>query len=242
MSHSKKNPFFRQLFELFSRKETPPTPPPPKKVAPELPPKPEPTKKKSPPPNISHPKPPPKIKRKSSAKKSPPLDKKGFRILSNNDDLYAIFGEERHQEYRSITQKQDNEFERLFKESQTDFYQMRLMQDKKESPTRPAPSPITIAERVKNYPPPKSELDLHGFTSVQAERQTESFIKKSRDRGVKTVRIIVGKGTHSQGKAILPDVVAAKVIELKRTGWVLAYKWEKKDKFKSGALIVYLMT
>jgi DNA-nicking Smr family endonuclease len=85
------------------------------------------------------------------------------------------------------------------------------------------------------------ELDLHGATAPDAEKRTESFIENARREKIRTVRIIVGKGLHSEGKAKLPDVVEKKIIRLKRKNWLLGFEWEKKDKRKSGAMIVYLV-
>ncbi len=90
---------------------------------------------------------------------------------------------------------------------------------------------------LKNYPLPQEDLDLHGFTSDQAEMRTESFIIDAHRRCLRTLRIITGKGLHSPGRtAVLPDVVAAKVRELKGRGLVAAMRTEKKG----GALLVYL--
>ncbi|OQX20720.1 MAG: hypothetical protein BWK80_35435, partial [Desulfobacteraceae bacterium IS3] len=59
---------------------------------------------------------------------------------------------------------------------------------------------------------------------------------------LRTVRIIVGKGLHSEGKAVLRDVVEEKLVSLKREGMILSFKWEKTNKLKSGAIIVYLIS
>jgi DNA-nicking Smr family endonuclease len=116
--------------------------------------------------------------------------------------------------------------------------QESVLKEKKQDFRRSRP--LSVGERVKAYPRPQTEIDLHGHTSAEAESTTESFIMDSRRKGILTARIIVGKGLHSEKKAILPDVVEAKLIELKRKKWVLDFKWEKKDKRKSGAVIVYI--
>jgi len=54
------------------------------------------------------------------------------------------------------------------------------------------------------------------------------------------LRIIVGKGIHSLSKAVLPDVVEKKIVELKKEDIVMTFLWEKHRKLKSGAIIVYL--
>jgi len=54
------------------------------------------------------------------------------------------------------------------------------------------------------------------------------------------VRIIVGKGLHSQAGAVLPDAVEKKIVELKRAGRIATFSWEKKSKRASGSIIVFL--
>ncbi|GBC62043.1 hypothetical protein DENIS_3006 [Desulfonema ishimotonii] len=106
--------------------------------------------------------------------------------------------------------------------------------------TLPPGKPPTRRQKVRNYPPPQEELDLHGFTSQEAVEKTEIFIRKARHKGKRTVLIIVGKGIHSEGRAVLPDVVENTVAELRKKNMVLTSEWEKGVKRKSGALIVYL--
>ncbi|MDM8555446.1 Smr/MutS family protein [Desulfococcaceae bacterium HSG7] len=98
----------------------------------------------------------------------------------------------------------------------------------------------TTREIVKTHPAPQMQIDLHGCNREEAERLADSFIYNASYKGLKTVRIIVGKGIHSAGKAVLPDVIETKIIALKREQVVLSYGWEKRQKHKSGAMIVYL--
>ncbi len=93
---------------------------------------------------------------------------------------------------------------------------------------------------VGHYPSPETELDLHGCTGPEAEKATRNFIGAARHRGLLTLRVITGKGLHSQGPAVLPDVVEQLLRELKEEGEVFTFRWEKKEKQKSGAVIVYL--
>lgn len=97
-----------------------------------------------------------------------------------------------------------------------------------------------MRELLADYPDPQEEIDLHGYTAREAAVKTESFIQSAGLRGLKTIRIVVGKGLHSQEKAVLPDVVERRVVALKKTGTVLTFAWEKRSKHRSGALIVYL--
>ena len=99
---------------------------------------------------------------------------------------------------------------------------------------------LSLRERLKSYPPPQEELDLHGFTGSEAERMTEKFIRQTAALKYRTVRIITGKGLHSNGPAVLPEVVEIKLKELQIEKRIFAFAWEKKDKHRSGAVLVYL--
>jgi DNA-nicking Smr family endonuclease len=103
-----------------------------------------------------------------------------------------------------------------------------------------APRRLTLKERLRRYPAPQAQLDLHGATALEARQRTEVFMRSARTDGLFTVRVIVGKGLHSEGGAVLPDVIEELLLALKRTGTVLTYRWEKDIKRKSGAVIVYL--
>lgn len=94
---------------------------------------------------------------------------------------------------------------------------------------------------AKDYPPPQDALDLHGFTVREAERETVAFLSAAYRQGLKTVQIITGKGLHSPGgKAVLPDAVEQQLRLLKKQEELVAFRWEKGDKSKSGTLLVYL--
>ncbi|MCX6583236.1 MAG: Smr/MutS family protein [Candidatus Aminicenantes bacterium] len=172
------------------------------------------------------------VKRKKKQVKAK-LDKKGIPIITDSDDLGELFQVE-----DAKKKKSQEDFARLFEKSQVDIYQRVMLLEKKKDPV--GTKSLPPSERVKGYPAPQEELDLHGFSAAKAESATEFFIRNTRRLKIQTVRIIVGKGMHSDGKAVLPDVVEAKIIELKHRDWVLNYKWEKKDKRKSGSMIVYL--
>lgn len=192
-------------------------------------------------------------------------DKNEIPILTDQHDLYQLFDEPgtkqsnqkikqiRNQNRKKARKSKDKrnkhlqdtiveDFEQLLEESKTDQYHSQMLEEKKDACEKEDTASIRIWELFSEYPPPQVELDLHGYTASQAESGTERFIRTSREKGYMTIRLIVGKGTHSQGKAILPDVVEKKVICLKRKKrWILGYQWEKKDKRKSGSLIVYLI-
>lgn len=94
---------------------------------------------------------------------------------------------------------------------------------------------------AKNYPPPQETLDLHGATGQEAETLVHHCLRRARQGGVRTVRIITGKGLHSPGgKAVLPDVVEQLLRLKKQKGELVEFRWEKRQKAKSGAVLVYL--
>ncbi len=99
---------------------------------------------------------------------------------------------------------------------------------------------MPLKKRIKRYPSPEAELDLHGFTALGAGIKTRSFVLNCKHQGYFTLRLIVGKGLHSDLGPVLPDVVEDLLQALKKDNIVLAYEWEQRSKFKSGAVIVYL--
>ncbi len=110
----------------------------------------------------------------------------------------------------------------------------------KKSPDKKKPIPMPIKKRLKRYPPPEAELDLHGFTALGAEVKAKSFISTCKHQGYFSLRIIVGKGLHSDSGPVLPDVIEDLLKILEKQNVVLAYKWDQQKKSKSGAVIVYL--
>jgi dsDNA-specific endonuclease/ATPase MutS2 len=55
---------------------------------------------------------------------------------------------------------------------------------------------------------PQLELDLHGCTAAEAEKQVLDFLEQAARQGLVKVQIVHGKGNHSQhGRAVLKDVV-----------------------------------
>ncbi|MFA7348030.1 MAG: Smr/MutS family protein [Desulfurivibrionaceae bacterium] len=111
-----------------------------------------------------------------------------------------------------------------------------ILTEKQELPT-PAQS---LQAAIRNSPPPQARLDLHGCTGSEAEIKTENFLARSRRNHLKTVLVITGKGLHSPEGSVLKDVIEARLKIMKNDGSILAYLWEKKDREKSGALLVYL--
>ncbi|MFO7752419.1 MAG: Smr/MutS family protein [Desulfobacteraceae bacterium] len=113
----------------------------------------------------------------------------------------------------------------------------RILQEKSD---RTDPAKVPLKRRLKRHPPPESVLDLHGFRGDSARLRADAYIKSARQKGLFTIRIIVGKGLHSEFGAVLPDIVEDVADRLKKEKVVLSYMWEKKKKSRSGSIIVYL--
>jgi DNA-nicking Smr family endonuclease len=101
-------------------------------------------------------------------------------------------------------------------------------------------NPMPIKKRLKRYPPPEAELDLHGFTALGAQLKAKAFISTCKHQGYFSLRLIVGKGLHSDIGPVLPDVIEDLLKIMKDQNMVLAYEWDRQKKSKSGALVVYL--
>lgn len=112
-----------------------------------------------------------------------------------------------------------------------------LLHEKKQKPPSP---PLPLKERIARYPAPEETLDLHGFSGIQASLKTEVFLEGAKAKGLFTVRIITGKGLHSDGPAILPGIVEQKILELKKKEVILAHKWENKSGKPHGSVQVFL--
>ena len=158
-------------------------------------------------------------------------DKNGIRVLDDCQDLGRLL------EAVPAASPEEDDLADAFEQSLA--HDARTLIKKKTDgffPTRR----LTLKERLKRYPKPQGQLDLHGATALQAEQRTDSYIRTAHADGLFTLRIIVGKGLHSEAGAVLPGVVEDRLVRLKRDGLVLSYRWDKGAKRKSGAVIVYL--
>lgn len=110
----------------------------------------------------------------------------------------------------------------------------------REKSDRLPPEPVPLKKKLKRYPPPQEEMDLHGYTAKEAESRTESYLRSCWRSGLFTVQIIVGRGLHSPYGAVLPDVIEDLLIRLKQEGVLLWFEWDRRTKTQSGAAIAYL--
>jgi DNA-nicking Smr family endonuclease len=136
------------------------------------------------------------------------------------------------------SETEKNEFMRLLNDSLGGKTRHVLMNEKGVRTVRK--KTLSLKEKVKRYPLPQSQLDLHGYTAIKAELRSETFLKNAYGNQMHTVIIIVGKGLHSDDGAVLPDVIESLLIRLRKEGVVLLYEWENEKKSRSGSVIVYL--
>ena len=128
------------------------------------------------------------------------------------------------------------DFEELLEESLKDPATKGLLEEKVADDDDSEPP---VGELVKDYPGPQRELDLHGHTGSEAMFELRNFIERSVNQRIRTVRVITGKGLHSQHmKSVLPELTEKKLAELRRAGNVLTFRREKTG----GSYLVYLVS
>ncbi len=161
-------------------------------------------------------------------------NKHNLPVFKSDEDFLKAFEE------KSPAQSPKNEID-IENEPEEDFITL-LEESFQKARAKPLkkPPPVPLEKRLKRYPPPEKALDLHGYTAIGAEIRAKSFIHTCKQQGFFTIRIIVGKGRHSDQEAVLPDVVEDVAKEMKKQGLVIGFDWENKIKSKSGALIIYL--
>ncbi|MDD9301176.1 MAG: Smr/MutS family protein [Desulfobacter sp.] len=175
-------------------------------------------------------------KTRNKEKRSAPgsrVNKHGLPFIENYESRFLHDPENETPETRA----EDQETQETLKENFALLLDESLK--KKKISARP-PKPVPLKKRLKRYPPPEMDLDLHGSTALGAEIKTKSFIHGAMHQGFFTLRIIVGRGVHSQEGPVLPQVVEDILKAMKKEKLILSYAWEQRKKNKSGALIVYL--
>lgn len=188
-------------------------------------------------------------------------DKNNLPVFDSDDDLLEAFennnkcesgdreesvvhsGKDIQKNKHGINMLQDSESERQSKEHLIEENFEALLEasfKKQSSKSVKKSSPMPVKKRIKRYPPVEIELDLHGFNAVGAQVKARSFIHSCKQRGYFTLRIIVGKGLHSELGPVLPDIVEDVLKEMMKQNLVIGYDWDKKMKSKSGSVVVYL--
>lgn len=199
------------------------------------------------------------IKTRSSAG-SQPGGKKGVLKLDSDYDFLKAFeqepdeGEEIHKDLSERTSRKEAKNRHGMKviddfasvktsgpEDEEDFESMLERSFARKKPgLNPRSKTVPLKKRLKRYPPVEKKLDLHGFKAVQAQAKARSFIQTCKMQGFFTIRVVVGKGLHSDFGPVLPDLIEDLVLQMKQEGSVLWFEWDKEVKSKSGSLIIYL--
>lgn len=160
-----------------------------------------------------------------------------IRVLDDSDDLQALFDEDGSGGLSEDLPSDEEAFSRMLEDSLAGVGTAEIIRQK--YPESEAKGDIIVKAVAPGKP--RAELDLHGFHVHEALVRVEAFLETAARQGLSPVRIIVGKGLHSQNAPVLPDAVEEKISDLKRRGRVAAFAWEKKSKHASGALIVRLI-
>lgn len=159
----------------------------------------------------------------------PKKDRHGLPFLEGRESLFKMFTD--------AEAKEEENFPELLATVLKGKGRDVMLREKSD---KPPPEPVPLKKRLKRYPPPQEEMDLHGYTANEAKSKTETYLRNCWRNGLFTVQIIVGRGIHSPYGAVLPDVVEDLLIRLKQEGVLLWFEWEKRTKSQSGAVIAYL--
>ena len=81
---------------------------------------------------------------------------------------------------------------------------------------------------------PDHTLDLHGMLKDEAIRKVEMIVKEMRIRKITKLRIITGKGKHSQDEPVIPQAVDSLLLTLKKASFIRFMKWENRTVKGSG--------
>jgi DNA-nicking Smr family endonuclease len=105
---------------------------------------------------------------------------------------------------------------------------------------RPGIQTSSLQKLKRGQFPIEATLDLHGLKAIEADARLEQFIRQAQIRGLRTVRIIHGKGHGSEGQQ--------PILKSKVGGWlreftaVLAYHSAPPKGGGTGAVDVLLRT
>jgi len=167
-------------------------------------------------------------------------NKNKIKLIESDQEITDIFLRDNETDCREnvLLVKKKSEFETLLDESLAGVSDKDVMKQKFN--TLSVKKEKTLKQKIKHYPDAQNELDLHGYNANEAVQKTNRFILNSYHKGLKTIRIIVGKGLHSKEGPVLPDIIEKKLPEFIKKNLVLTYEWDKKIKKKSGSILIYL--
>ena len=105
---------------------------------------------------------------------------------------------------------------------------------------RAGSSEAALRALMRNDARPGATLDLHGMRATEAEREVVRFLRAEQRRGMRRVLIVHGKGLHSDGGAVLCDVVVRAITEGGAAPVVQAFVTASNALGGSGALLIEL--
>lgn len=85
-------------------------------------------------------------------------------------------------------------------------------------------------------------VDLHGFPEVEARGALRDALRRARRAGLRTVRVIHGRGLRSPGGPVLKTAVPRWLAEPPLGSWVLAFASAPPGQGGTGATLVLLRT
>ncbi|NCB02441.1 MAG: hypothetical protein EOM67_09785 [Spirochaetia bacterium] len=128
----------------------------------------------------------------------------------------------------------DGRFSHIIEEKESSYEQLYQNQTKKAR-IRTGKSSLGYLKKLKD----EAVLDLHGHTIEETKVLIEQFLINCVDNEYKKVRIIHGRGIHSQdGQGVLKQVV---LDELRKSRYVKLYGNAPPDQGGSGATYVILV-
>ncbi|MFZ2414720.1 MAG: Smr/MutS family protein [Minisyncoccia bacterium] len=92
---------------------------------------------------------------------------------------------------------------------------------------------------------PEEEIDYHlfgsGVTREELELYTEANLEDFKDAGLKIVRLITGKGSHSSNGPVIRPIILAYLEKLTLKHEIKSYSYEKSTNgLNEGSIIVHL--
>jgi DNA-nicking Smr family endonuclease len=87
----------------------------------------------------------------------------------------------------------------------------------------------TLTRLRRGDPAPAREIDLHGLDARGAERHVREALERARRDGVRCVRVIHGRGLHSESGAVLRDRLPHWLVRPPLAEYVLAFARHRRD-------------
>lgn len=120
-------------------------------------------------------------------------------------------------------------------------FDVRRDEDGRVEGRRSGTDPQPLRELRRGAARPDAELDLHGMRADQAEAATVRFVREEQRGGARIVRIVHGKGLHSDGGlGVLGDRVLHALTEGGAAPFVLAFVSAAPAQGGTGAVVVRL--